>query len=110
LPPDHYTARLMTSGASSSMLTAEFSVEAVPGELARLVVNTAGLKEAAQASDGKFYTAKTVSRLAEELPAAKPTAVEQMPEEPLWNRPWLLAALCVALGAEWLLRRRSGML
>jgi len=110
LPPDHYTARLITGGASSAMLTAEFAVEAPPGELARLVVNTAGLQEAARSSDGKFYTARTVSRLADELPQAKPTAVEQLPEEPLWNRPWLLAALCVVLGAEWLLRRRSGML
>jgi hypothetical protein len=49
-------------------------------------------------------------RLVEELPPPRPIAIEQLPDEPLWSTNWLLTMLCLALGAEWLLRRRSGML
>jgi hypothetical protein len=110
LPADRYTARLTTSGDKAAVLTTEFVVQGPPGERTQLVVNAAGLAEAAKTTGGKFYTAKTANRLGEELPPANPSAVEQLPDEPLWNRPWLLAALCTALGGEWLLRRRSGML
>jgi hypothetical protein len=110
LPPDHYTARVVATADSAAPLTADFDVVAPPSELAQLVVNTAGLAAAADATGGQLYTAKTASRLADELPAAQPTAIEQLPDEPLWNSPWLLAALCITLTTEWLLRRRSGML
>nr|MBA3482568.1 hypothetical protein [Pirellulales bacterium] len=110
LAPDHYTARVTSQGDGAAPLTTEFIVTAPPGELAQLAVNTIGLTEAALVTGGKFYTAKTAGRLLEELPSAQPTAIEQLPDEPLWNSPWLLAALCVTLGLEWLLRRRAGML
>jgi hypothetical protein len=97
----------MTGGAP---LAAEFTVAAPPQELAQLAVNSAGLAEAAQTTGGKSYTAKTAARLRDELPSARPTAVEQLPDDPLWNSPYFLAALCITLGSEWLLRRRAGML
>jgi hypothetical protein len=78
--------------------------------MAQLAVNSAGLAELARQTGGKLYTAATAERLIDDLPAATPTVVERLPDEPLWNRPWLLAALGLALGSEWLLRRRSGLL
>ena len=110
LAPDRYTARIVSQGDDAAPLTAKFVVTAPPSELAQLAVNTTGLAEAAQITGGKFYTAKTAGRLLDELPSAQPMAIEQLPDEPLWNSPWLLAALCVTLGLEWLLRRRAGML
>jgi hypothetical protein len=110
LAPDRYTAIVTSPGGGAAPLATEFIVASPPNELAQLAVNTAGLVEAAQSTGGKFYTAKTAGRLLEELPVARPTAIEQLPDEPLWNSPWLLAALCVTLGSEWLLRRRAGML
>jgi hypothetical protein len=107
LPPDHYTARVITGKGPP---TTEFTIEAPPTEMSRLDVNTAGLKELAQQTGGKFYTVQTVGELIDQLPPATPTVVERLPDQPLWNRPWLLAALCLLLGGEWLIRRRHGML
>ncbi len=47
------------------------------------------------------------------LPALRqlePEVVEigQRRDQPIWNRWWFLAGLCVSLGAEWMLRRRWG--
>ena len=109
LPADHYTVRAMPANGSTPLRT-EFTIEEPPGELAQLVVNSAGLREAAEATGGKFYTAKTAARLRDELPRAEPMAIERLPEEPLWNSAWFLIALCSVLGMEWLVRRRSGML
>ena len=109
LPADSYTARLI-AGDGRAPLAATFTVAAPPGEMARLVVNSIGLAEAARATGGRFYTAQTARRLLTELPPSTPTAVEQLPDEPLWNSHWLLLGLCLTLGGEWLLRRRLGML
>ena len=35
---------------------------------------------------------------------------ETLPPEVLWNRWWLLAAFVSLIGAEWILRKRKGML
>jgi hypothetical protein len=110
LAADRYTARLTTSGDRPAVLSTEFVVQAPPGELAHLAVNAEGLREVAKTTGGKYYTAKTASRLLDDLPKADPTLIEQLPDKPLWNSPWLLSALCAALGSEWLLRRRTGML
>jgi hypothetical protein len=109
LPADRYTVR-GTAATGSAPLRAEFVVAAPPGETARLVVNSVGLREAAESTGGKLYTTGMAARLRDELPRPEPTAVERLPEEPLWNSPSLLLALFSALGVEWFVRRRSGML
>ena len=45
-----------------------------------------------------------------DLPFEDPKLVEigQRRSEPLWDNAWVLVALCLLLGAEWLLRRRWG--
>jgi hypothetical protein len=110
LPADRYIVRAAPGTGGGAPLSAEFVVASPPGELANLVVNSAGLRGAAEATGGRYYTTKTVGRLLDELPRPEPIAVERLPEEPLWNSPWMLTALCAALGIEWLVRRRSGML
>jgi hypothetical protein len=109
LPADRYMVRAMPANGSTPLRT-EFTVAEPPGELAQLVVNSAGLREAAKVTGGKFFTAKPAARLRDELPRAEPMAIERLPEEPLWNSAWFLIALCSVLGMEWLIRRRSGML
>jgi hypothetical protein len=110
LPAGEYVAQLVIDQLDQPPVRARFAVSAPPGEMARLVVNSAGLAEAARMSGGKYYDMTNWRRLAAELPPPRPMAVEQLPDRPLWNSHWLLAMLCLALGAEWLLRRRLGML
>jgi hypothetical protein len=110
LAADRYMARLTTGGERPAVLSAEFEIQAPPGELVQLAVNSEGLREVAKATGGKFYTVETAEQLLHDLPKADPTLIEQLPDKPLWNNPWLLGALCLALASEWLLRRRVGML
>ena len=109
LKPDRYTARAPSSNGRTP-LTTEFSVAAPPAERSQLATNTAGLRAIAERTGGKFYTISTVDRLPHELPRARPTIVETLPPEPICNASWLLTALCMALGTEWLMRRRWGLL
>jgi hypothetical protein len=108
LPADRYLARLTIPGAP--LLTAAFQVKAPPTELSQLAVNSAGLSEAARTTDGKMFTASTVQQLADQLPPPRRKVIERLPAAPLWNSPWVLAALCVTLGVEWLVRRRAGLI
>jgi hypothetical protein len=110
LPPDRYTAVLAGSDAETGAITAEFRVTAPATELSQLVVNSAGLQAAASETGGRLYTADTARQVLDDLPPPTPTTIEQLPALPLWNRPWVLAAFCLAIGAEWLLRRRAGLL
>jgi hypothetical protein len=110
LAADRYTARLTIGGERPAALSTDFVIQAPPGELTQLAANAEGLREVAKTSGGKYYTAKTASHLLDDLPKANPTLIERLPDKPLWNNPWLLGALCLALGSEWLLRRRVGML
>jgi hypothetical protein len=110
LPADRYTARSLAGTGGAAPLSAEFVIAAPPAEMAQLVVNSAGLREAAESTGGQFYTAKTAARLRDDLPRSEPATIERLPEEPLWNSPWFLIVLCGALGSEWLFRRRWGML
>jgi hypothetical protein len=88
----------------------EFTVVAPPGELARTQMDAAELREAAKVSTGKFYTFATAGSLLADLPRGRQVRIESLPPKPIWNAP-ILAALFVALiAAEWLLRKRVGML
>jgi uncharacterized membrane protein len=109
LPADRYVAQIIPAGAATPLST-QFVVASPAAELSQLVTNSAGLAEAAGTTGGKHYTVKTATRLAQELPPAKPTAIEQLPDEPLWNSHWFLICLCITLGLEWLTRRRNGLL
>jgi hypothetical protein len=110
LPAGEYVAQFVVDRLDRPPAPTRFTVSAPPGEMARLVVNSAGLAEAARTTGGRYYDMTNWRRLAAELPPPRPMAVEQLPDRPLWSSNWLLAMLCAALGAEWLLRRRSGLL
>jgi hypothetical protein len=110
LPVGEYTARLLMQNGAWPPVAARFAVTAPPGEMAQLAVNSAGLAEAARMTGGRFYDPTNWRRLIDELPPPRPIVVEQLPDQPWWNVHALLAVLCAALGAEWFLRRRAGLL
>jgi len=87
-----------------------FSVHPPFGEQARLEMDSDDLQEAAKTSRGRFYTLDNVSRLPRELPRGRQVRVESLPPEPIWNSPLFIAAFVGLITAEWLLRKRAGMI
>jgi hypothetical protein len=73
-------------------------------------MDSSALREAAKIGLGKYYTFSSAGRLLADLPAGREVRIESLPPKPIWNSP-ILAGLFVALiTAEWLLRKRSGLL
>ncbi len=91
--------------------SAEGVVIPPPGELDRLRMNVEELKQAAEATEGKFYTLAAADRVLEELPSGVRVVINTpRPPQPLWNH--FLAFLLVLglLASEWVLRKRKHLL
>ncbi|MEM9185819.1 MAG: hypothetical protein AAGB00_04910 [Planctomycetota bacterium] len=108
LPVGRY--RAVAADASGGEVAAEFEIVAPPGEFARLEMAAAEMQAAAERCGGRFFTVDQVDELAEALPAARRVAIESLPPIELWNRWWMLAAVCGCLSTEWVLRKRRAML
>jgi hypothetical protein len=101
---------LVQPAIDGNPVSAQFTVVAPPGEFERVEMDRAALTAAAKATHGKFYTFAAADRLLDDLPAGRPVPIDSLPPVPLWNRSWVLSLLLVLLIAEWVLRRRKGML
>lgn len=88
--------------------TWRFTVEPPPGEQARLTMNAEELRQAAETSEGNFYTVDGADRLLDDLPRGRQVRVESLPPTPVWNSPLLAALFVLLLVAEWVSRRRLG--
>ena len=110
LPPDQYSAKIVSPELARSESQADFEVKSSPGELARTTVDGESLATMARRTGGKSYTVETADQLTADLPAARTETVESISDQPLWNSHWTIGALLAALTAEWILRRRWGML
>ncbi len=95
---------------TSNPAAARFSVVPPPGEFARTEMDAAALAAAAETTHGKFYTIADADRLLTDLPAGRRVPIRNLPPIPIWNRWWLLSAFLSCITAEWILRKRKGML
>jgi len=87
-----------------------FAVIAPPSELARIQMDAAELREAAKVSSGKYYTFATAGKVLSDLPRGRQVRIESLPPQPIWNAPGLAGLFVALLAAEWLLRKRVGLL
>ncbi len=110
LLPGKYKATLLQPSMGEAATSAKFEIEHPSRELSRIAVDEQTLIEAAEISGGKYYTLKTVSKLIHDLSPPRQTTIEQLPARPLWNTHAAMALFVAVLTAEWLLRRRQGML
>jgi hypothetical protein len=88
----------------------EFAIVSPPGEQARLEMDATELRSAAKISGGKFYTFAESHRLVADLPPGRQVRIESLPPQPLWNSPLLAGTFILLLVAEWLARKKAGML
>lgn len=110
LAEGRYRAWLAAPSLEGEPPAKEFQVVAPPGEQARLEMDAAELKSAAKLSGGKFYTFTTASALLDDLPPGRQVRIESLPPQPLWNSPILAGVFVLLLVAEWLARKKAGML
>ncbi len=110
LSEGRYRAWLATPSLAGQPPAKEFRIVSPPGEQARLEMNAAELKRAAKISDGKFYTFETAANLLDDLPPGRQVRIQSLPPEPLWNSPLLAGFFVLLLVAEWLGRKKAGML
>jgi uncharacterized membrane protein len=110
LPAGAYRARLTAPLVGSEPPAADFLVRPPPGEMERLQMDLAEMTAAARISGGQSYSFDTAAELADDLPAGRQVPTAQLPAIPLWNRWPVPLVLLTLLIAEWLLRKRVGML
>jgi len=68
------------------------------------------MQRLARMTGGRYLSPSEFGQFVRGLPDRSRTVVEPGPLEPLWDTPYLLALLVAALGAEWALRKRMGLL
>jgi hypothetical protein len=110
LPSGTYRASLAVPSLPGEPPAHQFSILAPPGELVRTEMDAAQLREAAEISGGKFYTFATIGSLLSDLPRGRQVRIESLPPVPIWNAPLIALIFVLLLTAEWLLRKRLGIL
>ena len=102
-----WVAEPVLDGAAPSV---DFDVIAPDTEWARLEMDAADLRRAAEISGGRFYNYQQAGSLLEHLPVGRQVRIESLPPRSAWNT-WPIACLfMLLLGAEWGFRRLLGML
>jgi len=89
---------------------AAFDVCSTPiSELADLAANRPLMARLASGTDGHLYRSWELTDLGKHLPQVTWTE-KRNHQDPLWQSFWLLGAFCVLVAAEWVLRKRQGLL
>jgi hypothetical protein len=111
LGPGEYEATVIAErlGTFVGRDTTRFTVESYSIEFANTSQDVAFLRELAQRSGGRSVAAADVATWAAELPRA-PRPVLLRSEIELWNTRPLFVLFVLFLTAEWLLRKRRGLL
>jgi len=108
--PYKLIARAQIGPGEPSEASDAVAVRAAGPELADAAPRPRLLQELAEATGGKALTLPTSG--VPDLPLQEPEVVEvgSRKDLPIWDKPWPLVLLVLALGAEWALRRRWGFL
>lgn len=90
-----------------------FSVGEISPEFINLSMNSGLLRQMAEESGGKFYTAKNCSSIIKDILKDKKFAERSVTihdELELWSLAGMLIAVILLLTAEWIIRKREGMI
>jgi len=105
-----YRAWLATPASADTPPSVRFTIEGGQGESARAQMDLDELREAASRSRGAYYSTAAARRLLDALPEGRHVRVQSLPPRPIWNAPVWPALLVALFAAEWLLRKKAGML
>ncbi|MBN2578482.1 MAG: hypothetical protein JXB10_05775 [Pirellulales bacterium] len=107
--PGSYHAWLAVPAVQGQAPAVDFTVAPPPGEFAHIRLDAPALRQAAKLSGGRCYDFAEAGRLLADLPPGRQVPVETLPPIPLWNRWPVLLLFLGLLTAEWLFRKRGGM-
>ena len=105
----NYHAWIAEPALEGQSPTVDFNVAPPPGEFAQVRMDSVEMRRAAALTGGRFYTFDTADRLPGDLPPGRQVPIETLPPVPLWNRWPVLALFLAMITAEWILRKRRGM-
>jgi len=111
LAPGEYDTEAVATmqGAEAGRDTTEFTVETYSVEFANTSQDVDFLRELAARTGGRYAALEDAASMARDLPR-NPLPVLLHSEIEVWNSAWLFFAFVIFLAAEWLLRKRRGML
>jgi Mg-chelatase subunit ChlD len=91
--------------------SAEGVVELPPGELDRLRMNAVEMRQAADVSQGRFYTLATADNVLTDIPPGiRQSFSTTQPPFVAWNHAMVFSLVMLLLTAEWFLRKRKHLL
>jgi len=112
LPEGEYEVSVRAAGYSDAALKARSRFVVLPpesGEMTQTSANETLLKQIAAASGGDYLREEELYRLTELLsPLSSGRVVES--DTQIWQSYWWFAAIVILLTAEWVLRKRAGLL
>lgn len=113
LPPGFYVASIPQFG-SQRPVSDDFTVMEPAGEMQRLQMDTAGLRAAAEISEGEYFPLERGKRVWRALPKGRQVNVASLPPATVWNMPLPIVGYALLflglLSCEWILRKRVGMI
>jgi hypothetical protein len=106
-----FTATAGRAGATLGEDRGAFAVGALALEFRDTQADAGLMRQIARRSGGAVVAPEEIPALQAQLEAGGfgPRVVEQEHETELWELAWLLAVVIALLAAEWVLRKRSGM-
>src|SRR5207248_8324499 len=107
--PGEYIASIPGSGSRSAPISCVFTVAPGHEEDLNRSSDPDLMRQLAAAGGGVAMTLADVEGFPERLPAREAARTKNPTPRTAWDRPWVLAVLLTALGAEWWLRRRAGL-
>ncbi|MBL7218801.1 MAG: hypothetical protein ISS69_01685 [Phycisphaerae bacterium] len=101
--------RILTEEGQANSVSTEFSVDStLSAEQVELTADRGMASRLAGKSGGRVFEANEAKKILSLL--ASRTGEEQLPAQfPLWDSWWLLIALLILAGGEWLTRKRTGL-
>jgi hypothetical protein len=105
----NYHVWISRPALESQAPAADFTIAPPAGEFAQTRTDAAEMRRAAEATGGKYYTWQSADRLLDDLPPGRQVPIESLPPLLLWNRWPVLVLFLGLIVAEWILRKRGGM-
>lgn len=110
LPPGHYRyqGRARTPKSELPPMDGQFVVDSLGVEMERLEADHETLERVAAASGGRMWAPDSLRGLDQAL-AQEAVAREERAQVVLWDHPLVFVIFVLLVSAEWLLRRRRGL-